>query len=174
MPTGSAAAKRRAAYWDRLEFLDSVEDERRTFSNANTQDIETPAVNLEDPNDPPDSPESQQLGSSSQRPLSQSSQAVPPPSPCSQTVPASSPSEDLNTFRKPPSKKAETTKEKSVLKELVAERRHDREHLQTYLAKIMENESEDENDLFFKTMARTVKKFKPELITQAKKKYLLS
>ncbi|KAF6207930.1 hypothetical protein GE061_016379 [Apolygus lucorum] len=168
MPTGSAAAKKRATYWDRLDFLDSVEDERRTFSNANMQDVETPAGYLEDPDDPL---ESEQLNpSSSQLPLSQSSKDVPPPLPCSQTVPASSPSEDLNPFRKPPTKKAKTTKEKSVLKELVAERRHDREHLQKYLGKIMENEPEDENDLFFKSMAQTVKKFKPALIAQAKKK----
>uniref|UniRef100_A0A0A9ZH23 Transcription factor Adf-1 n=1 Tax=Lygus hesperus TaxID=30085 RepID=A0A0A9ZH23_LYGHE len=153
MPTGSAAVKKRAAYWDRLQFLDNMEDKHHTFSNANTQDIETPAVNVEDLDDPP---ESQQLETSSQPPLSQSSQAVPP---------ASSPTEGSDTFRKRPVKKAKTR-----LKELVAERCHDGEHLHTYLDKMVENEPEDENDLFFKTMALTVKKFKPALITQAKKR----
>jgi len=37
--TGKAAKKKRAVYWDRLRFLDVVEDERDSFSNISEHEV---------------------------------------------------------------------------------------------------------------------------------------
>lgn len=37
--TGSAANKKRAIYWERLQFSDAVEDERESFTNVSPAPI---------------------------------------------------------------------------------------------------------------------------------------
>lgn len=48
MTTGSAApSKKRAQYWKSLRFLDTVDDERDTFSNAIVEPVDDPDIQID-------------------------------------------------------------------------------------------------------------------------------
>lgn len=165
--TGSAAKKKRATYWDRLNFLGSVEDERDSFSNVSSEDVEfategtsnetecemnNDCISEVEPSDPDTS-------SHHQEPVQSSATPQPRPNPQSSKSASMQP---------PPSKKR---KENSAFLKYLADKKEDRAHLKTCMEELVkQTPPEDEVDMFFKTMAMTVKKFPPNLLTEAKVK----
>lgn len=162
--TGKPAKKKRAVYWQRLQFLDTVEDERSSFSNDLTPSHnETPSptappgmddLNVNEEDDPTDqTPQDLTRPGSSQ----QAQTEIFTPSPDGQT----------SDVTQTPSTK--TRKESIVLQRYLLDRQRDTEHFKRCLEDLIKpQETEHEIDMFFKTMAATVKKFRPDLAIQTK------
>ncbi|XP_069678807.1 transcription factor Adf-1-like [Periplaneta americana] len=159
--TGSAATKKRASYWDRLRFLDTVEDERESFSNTQTESgnsnetlEETICGLASEATDDPLTYDSYatSTGHESENQEKRKKENLPERSTC-QT----------------PETKTKKVRKNNIVN-LLNERKQERLQTREYLGKIMKPEAEDETDLFFRTMAATVKKFDPEVRTEAKMK----
>lgn len=152
--TGSAAKKKRAIYWERLQFLDAVEDERESFTNVSPAPInQQPTLTAEGDTSNPEvideSASNQQTNEDPHEPESQGPDAAP--------------------FRVPKSKKR---KENSCLNQFLKEKKEDRELFKKCIDELVKppQEIDDEHDLFFKSVAATVKKFRPDLVTRTKAK----
>lgn len=81
-------------------------------------------------------------------------------------TPSPSQNEIPESLRPPPKKR----KENSALLQYLKERQKDRVHFQNCLEQLSKSPAEDDVDMFFKTMAMTVKKFPPNLVTETKMK----
>ncbi|XP_039275596.1 uncharacterized protein LOC111061330 isoform X1 [Nilaparvata lugens] len=164
--TGKAAKKKRAQYWQRLQFLDTVEDERTSFTNVVTaSDVgassETPQQGIPEEYEEDASMEhrSQELSPHTSSQHTEQTNTTP-----SQHEKRS----ELEFHRRNPKQR----KDSSVLQKYLQERKEDRNHLKRCLEGLMTYpgppQNETEIDMFFKTMAATVKKFRPDLATQTK------
>ncbi|XP_050311418.1 uncharacterized protein LOC126746993 [Anthonomus grandis grandis] len=145
--TGFAANKKRASYWNRLSFLDTIEDERKTFSNisADTSEI------LENNNE-----------------LLQDIENHPPSSKDKLEIPSVMPTEPVAIIRS----KRKTRVENSALSNYLKEKKIENTQLNDTISQLTKCEEEDEIDLFFKTIAKTVKKFSPKIVRKTKLKVL--
>lgn len=133
----SAVKKKRACYWNRLRFLESVEDEKRSFSNANWKtNFKQPSEEIIEIMEETNVPEKDCEASSTSRTHS------PPKN-----------IEDNSLLRFLQEMKDEKNNFQNILKEL---------------SKL--SNADDDVDMFFKTVALTVKKFPSHLITEAKMK----
>lgn len=168
--TGSVAKKKRAIYWERLRFLDVVEDERNTFTNVptdannvpSTSIVETDFVNLEGSEE--GTPIEQMSDQSSRDESSLQSHTGQTP-----TV-SESQGSDGAAFQPPKSKRRQ---QNGALNKYLQEKKDDREHFKRCLEELLRpvpQKDDDENDMFFKTVAATVKKFRPDLATRTKAK----
>lgn len=161
--TGKVAKKKRAIYWHRLQFLDTVEDERSSFTNVLTaynNEASTAQPFIDELHE--DNLTEQTSQHSSRHELSENTQTgTSAPSPDGQT--------SDSAFRPT---NAKTRKESVVLNKYLLERQQDREHFKGCIEDLMKypgpQENENEIDMFFKTMAATVKKFRPDLATRTK------
>lgn len=155
-------------YWEQLQFLDTVEDERNTFTNVLTLSnnetssltVETSIVKLEE--DKVDDIPKQVSQDSSYQGSAYQTQMVGNTISCLQDKGSSS-----AEFRYPKSK---TRKENVVLLKYIKERQQDREHFKICLEELVAHPEPQENeiDIFLKAMPATVKKFRLDLATQTK------
>lgn len=166
--TGSAAKKKRAVYWDALRFLDAVDEERDSFSNVSAAVIDepsnSPALNdLADLNEPEEDNRLQKTCTSYDVNIAKEQKSK------ESTPSAKGQGSEDTTFRCP---KPKTRQENLTLLKYMRERKEDREHFKRCIEDIANSptpqQSDNEIDLFFKTMAATVKKFRPDLATQTK------
>lgn len=137
--TGSGATKRKAGYWNRLNFLDSVEEERATFSNVDPDETELQVVN-----------ENFDLDSTL-------NEVDDPIQPTVTPIYKSSLHEKTNTEVNQPKKK-KVRKDKDLM-EMLKMRDEQRAENRKLIDKVLLKDEDDEIDLFFKAMAATVKKF---------------
>ncbi|CAD7082302.1 unnamed protein product [Hermetia illucens] len=164
--TGKAAKKKRPQYWQRLQFLDTVEDERTSFTNVFAlsnagASFETPqqGIGNEYEEDAPIEQTSQHLSPHTSSQLTQRTNSTP------------SPHEERSEleFQRPNPKQR---KESSVLQKYLLERKEDRKHLKRCLEDLLAYpgppQNENEIDMFFKAMAATVKQFRLDLATRTK------
>lgn len=153
--TGSAApSKKRAMYWKRLQFLDTVDDERETFSNANVEPLDENEIQNDNVDDPPenDIDDIYTQPTTVQRSETKQNEVVQP-------VEVSGNKKQDKRFRK----------DKDIVS-LLKVHEEERKETRRRLDELMRQEPADDIDLFFQTMAATVKKFNPKLKTQAKMK----
>ena len=142
--TGQPAKKKRAIYWERLQFLNTVENERTTFSNVLSL--------MENKEDNPEQ-------SSNQIPEQESQETLT-------VTTAPSPDSQRSVCRTPSSK---SRRERFAIQKYLEQRNEERAHFQRCIEDLVKQpENENDIDLFFKTMAATVKKFKPDLATKTK------
>ncbi len=155
-----------------MQFLDTIEDERSSFTNilsssdneASTSSAPTGIVQLEEEEEGEvdDPPEHTTQGSSRQGSAHQTEAGSTTPS-------LESEGSDDAVFRRPKSK---IRKENFFLQQFMKDRQKDREHFKRCIEDLVAHpgpqENENEIDMFFKTMAATVKKFRPDLATQTK------
>ncbi|CAH1986481.1 unnamed protein product [Acanthoscelides obtectus] len=152
--TGKATKKKRAVYWERLQFLDTAGDERSSSTNVlspssnEASNPEEPNINNLEHSEEHETPER----ASERSPIVSST----PTSDCHEAI-----------FRPPAPK---SRKEKVAIQKYFQERTEDRLHLKRCLDDIVGQPLPEDNeiDLFFRTMAATVKKFRPDLATKAK------
>lgn len=152
--TGSAANKKRATYWDRLRFLERADDERTTLSNviSDTDNMDNVSVELN---------EEHSSNHDDSSPAALACEPLPSPQ-----TPQTSQTPRPPISQPPPSKKR---KESASILQYINEKKQDRIHFKNCLEELAKPPAvEDEIDLFFKTMAMTVRKFTPDLITQTK------
>lgn len=154
MTTGSAApSKKRAQYWKSLRFLDTVDDERDTFSNAIVEPVDDPDIQI-------DSVEEQL-----EEVVDEHTETV-------HVEPTQAKECQIKRHAEP---STSTKQDKRVRKDkdivrLLKARSEERNETMKRLDLLMTPESADEIDLFFTAMAATVKKFNPRLKTEAKMK----
>ncbi|KAF6211570.1 hypothetical protein GE061_012083 [Apolygus lucorum] len=158
--TEKVAKKKRAGYWKRLQFLDSEEDESsltNVLPSAEFLDMGESQEHEED-----DRPNQQ---SSLRHRSLQLTQTTPPRN----TRTSTRSSNEKAVFRLPAS---ETSKERLVIQKYLEEREEDRVNLKRCLERFvgqpLPQENQNDIDLFFKTMAATVKKFRPDLAIKTK------
>ncbi|XP_017301048.1 transcription factor Adf-1 isoform X3 [Diaphorina citri] len=161
--TGKAAKKKRAVYWEKLQFLNTVEKERNSYTNIHTQTSNEESApsehtGIEEEEDiDEDDPPIQASEHSAFHPLSQTETS--PPSPHSRGL----------AFKTPASK---TIKERGAVPKYLQERKEDKVHLKRGPEELarqpLPQEKDHEIDLFFKTMAATVKKLPTDLATKTK------
>lgn len=158
--TGSAAAvKKRASYWERLRFLDNVQDERESYSNTQTLPEQSiTAQNLaEDIVDDPvsETDDNAREASSNDHPET--------------STPTNKRKQDASQSQNMSEVKNKRYRQDKELTSFLKKREEERNKYTKYLEKLTEPEPQvDEIDLFFKSVAATVKKFSPGLRTQAK------
>lgn len=154
--TGKAAKKKRAVYWERLQFLDEAEAERSSFTNVLTpSDVDEASASVAQP-DTEDLQEYEKDSLPEQLPHPSLQQRSP------QLTQATSQNSRNFTrsphgsaaFRPPASK---TGKERAAFQKYSDERKEDRVHFEDLTRRSLPRENENEIDLFFKTMAATVK-----------------
>lgn len=153
MTTGSAApSKKRAGYWNRLRFLDTVEDERATFSNANTETVND-TQNYSDEDVDNEVVDNHTENVPAQPTQKKEYEMKRPAEPCGST------------------KQDKRSRKNNDIVRLLQAREEERNETIKRLDQIMETpEHTDEIDLFFQSMAATVKKFNPRMKTEAKMK----
>lgn len=139
LPAGSGVKKKRAFYWDRLTFLDSVQDETDNVSNVPSEEVQL----AEESNEADPITDVDTSGVSSK--------------------PELQPSPNTSATLSPSKKRREND---SPLK--YSDGKQDRAH--TCFRELVQDPQEDEIDMFFRTMAMTVKKFPPRLVTETKLK----
>lgn len=158
--TGKAAKKKRAVYWDCLRFLDVVEDERDSFSNISEHEV-TGVVDEED-KVVEECVSTEQKSDQSTLPIT--SVHIP----TEHTQMSSGLKTHSDDFQIPKSNKR---KENAYINKYLKEKKEDRDHFKKCLEELITPEpEEDATDMFFKTIAATVKKFRPDLATKTKAK----
>lgn len=151
MTTGSAApSKKRAQYWKSLRFLDTVDDERDTFSNAIVEPVDDPDIQI-------DSVEEQL-----EEVVDEHTETV-------HVEPTKQRNAKLNVTQNH-RLVLNRIKEYEKIRTLYAYLKHVQKNVMKRLDLQMTPESADEIDLFFTAIAATVKKFNPRLKTEAKMK----
>lgn len=148
--TGSAAKKKRASYWDRLSFLDTVEDERNTISNIPSECTEN------------DSRETHQSHATSMEDISLSRIQEPVSNESGKTV-------QTAVVPVPVPRKR---RDNSIIEKYLKEKKTQTTQLTDCIKQLTQPGEEDDVDFFFKSIALSVKKLPPELITQTKVKVL--
>ncbi|KAI5753831.1 hypothetical protein M8J77_003652 [Diaphorina citri] len=213
--TGKAAKKKRAVYWEKLQFLNTVEKERNSYTNIHTQSSNEESApsehtGIEEEEDiDEDDPPIQASEHSAFHPLSQTETSPPSPHSTQSSNEESAPSEhtgieeeeDIDeddppiqasehsafhplsqTETSPPSPHSrglafktpasKTIKERGAVPKYLQERKEDKVHLKRGPEELarqpLPQEKDHEIDLFFKTMAATVKKLPTDLATKTK------
>lgn len=157
--------KKRAVYWDCLRFLDVVEDERDSFSNISEHDVTSDV-------DEGDKDEGDKIVEECVSTEQKSDQSTLPitsvHTPTEHTQMSSGLKSRSDDFQLPKSNKR---KENAHINKYLKEKKEDRDHFKKCLEELIKPEPEDDaTDMFFKTIAATVKKFRPDLATKTKAK----
>lgn len=126
--TGKYAKKKRAVYWERLQFLDTVEDERSSFTNVLTPSDNEASALIAQP-DTEQLQEYEEVSPPEQQPHPSPRQRSPQ---LTQTAPSTSQNTRTSTrsphdsavFRPPASK---TSKERAAFQKYLNERKEDRQ-----------------------------------------------
>jgi len=158
--TGKAAKKKRAVYWDCLRFLDVVEDERDSFSNISEHEVT--GVGDKEDKVVEECVSTEQESDQSTLPITSVH------TPTEHTQMSSSLKTSSDDFKIPKSNKR---KENAFINKYLKEKKEDRDNFKKCLEELTTPEpEEDATDMFFKTVAATVKKFRPDLATKTKAK----
>lgn len=158
--TGKAAKKKRAVYWDCLRFLDVVEDERDSFSNIFEHEV-TGVVD--------EGAKVIEECVSTEQTSDQSTLSMTSVHTATEHIQMSSGQKiRSDDFQQPKSNKR---KENASFNKYMKEKKEDRDYFKRCLEELITPEpEEDATDMFFKTIAATVKKFRPDLATKTKAK----
>jgi len=156
--TRKAAKKKRAVYWDCLRFLDVVEHERDSFSNISEHEV----TGDEEDKVVEECVLTEQKSDQSTLPITSVH------TPTEHTQMSSGLKTRSDDFQIPKSIKR---KENAYINKYLKEKKEDRDHFKKCLEELTTPEpEEDATVMFFKTVAATVKKFRPDLTTKTKAK----